>query len=497
MTSTHGTPTGEDAPVVRTRSGPVRGRARPGVVEFRGIPFTGPVGGAQRFRAPRPPDPWTDPPPADWPPVAPQPPDPLAVLRPDYYRSVFGDEDTTRQSEGGLHLNLWTPAPDDAHRPVVVFLHGGGFTTGQPTRPRENGARLAAEQDVVVVAPAHRLGVLGFLDTTSALDAVATPGMLDIVRALTWVRENVAAFGGDPGNVTVLGESGGALKAVGLLAMPSARGLFHRLICQSAAYPLAFYTGREDREFSRAAFDAVLRELRLDAAERLRELPVADLIAAGQRTGTVWRPPFGTPELPTTVADAVRAGAARGIPILIGTDRDEMRLLSTTLPLPASVAALCESVGAARAEHYLATSASPAEAGERAITDLYFRIPAIRFAELCARSGSPAHLYRFDWENPARPDVGATHGMETPFVFGTTDAVPSTDGAPGAAELSRTMRAMWAAFARTGSPATPGRPWPAYILETRLTMVLRDEPELVADPDEAERLAWADHAFGD
>ncbi|WP_236795568.1 carboxylesterase/lipase family protein [Amycolatopsis sp. GM8] len=482
--------------LVATKTGPVLGLAGADVVEFRAIPFAGPVGGERRFRRAVPPEPWREPLRAGtWPKMAPQPWGGMTAENEAYAASVFGDPYVTSWTEDGLYLNLWTPAPDDALRPVLVWLHGGGFYFGQPTRERENGRVLSAREDVVIVAPSHRLGPLGYLDTRELLGGDANVGLHDIVLALEWVRDNIAAFGGDPGNVTVFGESGGGQKVHALLAMPSAAGLFHRGVCQSGVFRAPTIPGGISRERARAVTDAIVAQA--GGAGALLELPADRLAVLALPPGEVWQPVLDEASLPVPVPEAIAAGASAGIPLLLGTDADEMRVLGRDYGIPSTLEELATALGSeALARHYLggAGSGTPAArlAGERAITDAWFRMPAIALAESRIRAGAaPVFLYEVRWSNPDRPDVGAGHGTETTLVFGNLDAVGAFRGVPSGRSLSVHMGAAWASFARTGTPVLPDGPWPAYTLERHETVLWDDPPVRADDPAAPDRLATA------
>ncbi len=474
---------------VPTSLGPVQGVAVEGGWEFRGIPFAGPIGGPRRFRAARAASPWTEPFPADrWPLMAPQPP----ITNPDadkqaYDESVFGRSYVTDWTEEGLYVNVWTPAPDDARRPVMVWIHGGGFVFGQATRPRENGRLLSTEQDVVIVAPSHRLGGTGYLDTREidGIEGDANVGLTDLVLALEWVRDNAAAFGGDPGNVTVFGESGGAMKVHALLAMPSAAGLFHRAICQSGVFPHATLSGGIDAGRNRAVREAMLEAF--GGADGLLAADAGALTTVDLPDVEVWQPVLDGEVLPDPAWVATDVGSCPDVPVMLGTNHDEMRVLGVWIPLPdpGDVETLAAYVDSPEmAERY-------GEDVEGAIRDAWFRFPTVRLAESRARRAqAPAYLYELRWHDPARPDVGAGHGVETSLVFGNRDDVPFLRDAPGSEELSALMRAAWASFARTGVPVVGESAWPAYDEERRLTVLWDVPPRVESDPGGEQRRAF-------
>ena len=484
---------------VRTATGDVEGHLVGDSYEFRGIPFAGPIGDVQRFKAPTPPSPWSGVLRAErWPPMTPQRAVVTATGDP-LYGDVFGPDYSDEQSESGLYVNVWTPGAGGPERPVLVFLHGGGLTSGQATRPRENGARLAAQQDIVVVAPSHRLGMCGYLYLASLSEEyAANVGMVDLVAALRWVRDNIQHFGGDPDNVTIMGESGGSLKVATLLAMPAASGLFHRAICQSGAYPMgaiAPVTLEVAQDAARRTLHTLgVRESELHA---LADIPLPALLDGGTATLASFTPVIEPGALPVTPSDV--AGWKRGdiVPLLIGTDRDEMRVISTFMRLAPCLEEFRSQQGVLGnnlIRYYADTQPELPYAGlrERVMTDTWYRLPALSFADAMAANGAEVYMYLFTWENPARPDVGASHGTETPFIFNAVSAVPALAHAPGTDALATSMSAAWASFARTGRPACDAAfaEWPTYVPSRRSTMVIGDSFDVVEDPSgEVRRVA--------
>ncbi|MCD9624013.1 carboxylesterase/lipase family protein [Rhabdothermincola salaria] len=487
-------------PVVRTEHGPVRGRALPGgAVAFRGIRYGAPPTGMLRWRPPEPPAGWSEvrdalePGPAAWQPAG----GPLDGLVPGMAPAHQGDD--------CLSLDVWTPGVDDGVRPVLVWIHGGAFSLGAGSLPVYDGARLAAEHDVVVVTVNYRLGVFGFLHPD---DASATPnvGLLDQVAALRWVRDTIAGFGGDPSNVTVFGESAGGGSVLSLLAMPSATGLFHRAIVQSGATDLLL-----DREAAALVVDAVARAAGLTAGDvdGLRTLPAAALLeaqatAAKELFTTVGTMPFHPcvdgEVLPTSWLDA----AARGVnpvPLVIGTTRDEMALFSAMDPRAAALddAGLRRRLDRAGHDTDLVVDAyrtvgvvDPPHVWSRVQTDTQMWVPAQRLAEAHARH-APVWVYRFD-RPAADPRLGACHGVDIPFPFGTTDTGGWGDflgDQRSASALSAVVRRLWTAFARHGRPDTESVDWPAHGPD-RATLLLDDAVTVVHDPDAAVRRLWSD-----
>ncbi|WP_067964736.1 carboxylesterase/lipase family protein [Nocardiopsis trehalosi] len=488
--------------VAATRSGRVRGSAAGGVARFLGIPYAAPPVGPDRFRAPRPPEPWDGVRDAtahgSTAPRVPYPGDLGALLA---ERDVPGDD--------LLNLNVWTPDPGAAGLPVMVWIHGGAFTNGSGSEPAYDAAAFARD-GVVAVTFNYRLGADGF----ALLDgAPADRGLLDQIAALEWVRDNIAAFGGDPGQVTVFGESAGAMSTVTLLSMPRTRGLFRRAVAQSGAGHTAL---------PRADAEAVARVLagRLGVpptAEGLAGVP-ADRVLAEQarisaelRGGTpdpaVWGDRFTDPALlPFAPAvdgevlarrpiDAVRAGEGADVDLLVGTNRDEFRLylvppgltaLLTEEHLAARTAAAGLPAGAPAA--YLAAEgvAGPGEAVAAVATDAVFRIPAQRLMEARSRTGARVHGYEFAWESPLfEGRLGACHAVEIPFVF---DALgPRTLAGPDAPQhLADEMHGAWVRFARTGDPG-----WEPWNPDRRPVMrFAAPVSAVVHDPGAATRRLW-------
>jgi para-nitrobenzyl esterase len=513
------------AQVVETAYGKLGGSANAGIFAFKGIPYGAPTGGANRFMPPQKPAKWAGVRDASaYQGHAPQLPG-RPERRPEL-RTILGPPDATPEGEDCLTLNVWTPGLDGGKRPVMVWLHGGAFAYGSGNRAVTEGANLARRGDVVVVSVNHRLNIFGFLHLA---DAGGEPyahsgnaGMLDQVAALEWVRDNIAGFGGDPGNVTVFGESGGGGKVSVLPAMPAAKGLFHRAIIQSGATIRV-----STRERGDALADAVLKELGLgrNECDRLQSVPVERLAAAiapaSRRVGPrplplLDRYDFGPvadgSDLPTQPFDPAAPALADGIPLLIGgtkeesgfflADDDEVwrRRLSED-----SLRGRIEAVAGAEAGRVIDLYRTMDPEGSRedrliaALTASNFWIRTVLLAERkAARRAAPVYTYSLDWRSPACDGrLKAHHAMDLPFVFDTTEVPDTTRGAAGARELAAVVSAIWAGFARTGRPAHPALPgWPAYTPGERATMILDTECRVTADPDHDARLLWERIATG-
>ncbi len=489
-------------PIVTTSNGPLRGHARDHHLAFLGVPFAQPPVGALRFKAPQPLEPWTAVRDAlAFGPCAPQ--DPLAV-------PPFRAEPP--ESEDCLYLNVYTPAADGARRPVLFWIHGGGFSHGAGSQPSYDGGPLATRGDVVVVTINYRLGAFGYLylggHGGAAWDAASNAGQLDQIAALRWVKENIAAFGGDPDNVTIFGESAGAVAVCTLLAMPAARGLFSKAIAQSGT------ANRLGDTTSAAASTArYLKALGVERAEAaaLQSASVEALLAAQGPRGPLW-PVVDGASVPQRAISAVREGYARDIPLLVGSNRDEQKLYVAQDRAPIDDAELERQVreqlpasAASRAKDVIAVyrasrtarelPSSGLDIADAVVTASRFRVPATRLCEAHAAHQPQTFLYQFDWESPARRGaLGSCHGLEVPFVFGTVGKNGNprfTGDGPDAHKLAGQMMDAWIAFAKTGDPShsSIGR-WPAYSSEKRDTMIFARQCRAEAAPFEEERAVW-------
>jgi len=491
--------------IASTRSGPVRGREKNGVLLFAGIPYAAPPVGERRFRAPEPPQRWSEVRDATrFGPAAPQLPG----------EGLVGAPNVRRDEAACLTLNVSTPACDDARRPVLVWIHGGGFRTGQGAIPWYDGSSFA-RSGVVVVSINYRLGALGFaqLDAIGGNDYAdsGTAGIQDQLAALRWVRENIASFGGDPEHVTIAGESAGGMSVGILLGIAGASGLFRGAIPQSGAAQHVL-----SRESARAAAqrlaDALgagsIAELLAATPERIlaAQAEVEKLSREGELEdgvgirGMPFIPVTGGATIPEQPLDSIRAGNARGVNVLVGTNADEMTLFG--LP-EVDDARLVRVAGryfrdAERAVSTYRAELPAASAREIALaisTDHVFRIPAVRLAEAQTASGGKAWKYLFTWKSRAFGGrLGATHSLEIPFAFNTLDR-PGVDAMLGPGErpdaLAQTMHAAWTAFAKSGDPrcAATGA-WNCYGAQTREVMELGERVGVLRDPSAATRALW-------
>lgn len=485
--------------LAQTLAGPVRGRERRGALQFAGIPYAAAPVGSLRFAAPRPPQPWSDERDATrFGPPAPQLSD-----------GSMTNAAPIEWSEDCLTLNVCTPALDDSRRPVMVWIHGGGYRNGTGAIPWYDGNRFATEGDVVTVTINYRLGALGFLrvadEPTSGIN-----GTLDQVEALRWVRDNIAAFGGDPDQVTVAGESAGAFSVATLMSLAPAEGLFHRAILQSGA---GHHVHSE--AMAEANSTALHDYLGATTTDELRKFDVDQILAAqkhveqdGEQQGGAdqlsKRPPFYpsvTPDLlPVPPIDAIQEGAGAAIPVLMGTNTDETALWGTHRTTAEGLEQVVGKfapdpsvlIDAVRSDR---PDASPGDIAMAVSTDHMFRIPMIRMAEARERHDSTTWVYEFDWKSRSMDGaLGSCHALEIPFAYGTlgakgTDAFLGTDDLPH--ELGDTMHKAWTAFIRSGSPVTAELAgWAPYEAATRSVMRFADEVHVVNDPWPAARQSW-------
>jgi para-nitrobenzyl esterase len=483
------------APLVSTTHGPVVGRRRRGALLYAGIPYAAPPTGERRFAPPAPPEPWSEPRDATrFGPAAPQLPGEGLTNA----MAVAWDEDC-------LTLNVCTPAADDAGRPVMVWIHGGDYRHGTGATPWYDGTGFAVDGDIVVVTINYRLGVLGF----AAVDGEplsAVNGLLDQRAALDWVHHNIAAFGGDPGRITIAGESAGAFSVASQMVLPSGDATIRGAILQSGAGHHVLERAAADE-----AADRLHAELDIGRGDlaALRSLPAHDLLVAQQRVEAVASSFLGAAQspfypsvveglLPERPIDAMVAGAGHDIAVLAGTNADETALWGMqAVPAEKLERIIGRYVDDPVSLIDVYRQAMPeATAGQLALaisTDHTFAIPAVRLGEVRTAAVAPTWMYAFDWKSRAFGGaLGACHALEIPFTFATlgapgVDAFLGTDELPTA--LSAEMHGAWTAFIRHLHPGIGA--WSPYDLVDRTVYRFAEGGSgPVADPDAARRVAW-------
>ncbi len=502
---------------------------------FKGIPYAAPLTNELRFSPPKRPVAWSGVLDAfEFGPIAPQP-DPVPAM------SILGDP-TEWDEKSCLTLNIWTPAADDAKRPVMVWIHGGGFSTGSSAQLIYRGDRLARNGDVVVVTINYRLGSFGFLShpqfgSTWDVDAAygaggggagggvgnqkehyGNWGIMDQIAALQFIKEIISNFGGDPSNVTIFGESAGGMSVAALLCAKEAEGLFQKAIIESGP-PSSISI---DIAIKRALRIAELVGVDVADISRSRwvKVPPEEIIKADQQLGLEVLDDSAMPlaSMPTvdgglydvSLAGLISSGQTARVPLLIGTNRDETAFFSageilsggleedrllrriTRILSDNSAGEIIDQYRQAREGR--SEGASPVELWTAISTDYVFRLPSIETAVAHMRAGSPVYVYLFDWETPFMgSSLGSCHALEVPFVFGTIDepaVQPFSGFGTEAVELSSAIQQAWVSFARSGNPSCDRLgEWPIYGVD-RPTMVLGRNRRVVNDPRGEERQAW-------
>jgi para-nitrobenzyl esterase len=508
-------------PTVTTKYGTLRGQLREGVASFLGIPYAASPTGSRRFKAPEPPEPWAGirdavaygptPPKPDYP-----PPFDTLLAEPN----IAGDD--------WLNLNVWTPDPEAAGLPVMVWIHGGAFANGNSAIPLYDGHAFARD-GVVLVSINYRLGADGF---ALLPDTPANRGLLDQIASLEWVRDNISSFGGDPENVTIFGESAGGMSVITLLSMPRAAGLFARAIAQSGAAQAAAApadaalvtaelgralalakAGQADSGLSGPELTAPeLTAPELTAAELARaDLPtliaaqaaVRDALAASPDPARFGRtivastmafiPVIDGESLPEHPLARIGAGSGSEVPLMIGTNSDEFRTFlvpsgMADLVTEEVLASMADAMGAGKEviDMYRDNreGASPGDLLAALLTDRFFMLPALAVAEARAGGPAPTHFYEFAWQHP---QVGAGHGLDVPFVFDNlaAEGAELVAGRDAPRELAKEMHATWIRFAATGDPG-----WPAYSASRTVMVFDKSGGSVRNDPRRDEREVW-------
>lgn len=497
--------------IVETKHGKVRGAVRDGVFTFKGIPYGADTGGAARFLPPQPPKAWTGVKAAlAYGPCCPQ------VVRGGWHSpetAFIYDWDDGFPGEDCLRLNIWTPGLAGKARPVMFWIHGGGYEAGSSQElPAYDGERLARRGDVVFVSVNHRLGPFGFLDLSELggerYGLSANAGMLDLVAGLEWVKANIAAFGGDPGNVTIFGQSGGGAKVSNLMAMPSAKGLFHKAIVQSGSLLDLGDTAR-----SRQLAQEVMKALGVTDIGKLAEVSATALVDAGagavkampkgpkDRIALGWQPTSDGRAIPLSTWSPGAPQISADVPMIIGATLNEY---APSLGNPAAedmneatakgMALGISNAPAAAWDAYRAAhpKAKPVEVASMLVS-ARFGAPAFVQAQRKAALGrGKVWLYRFDYNSGVLDGrARAFHCSEMAYAFDNIDrCLNATTGSTEARALSAKMADAWLAFARTGDPNHKGLPaWPAAGAASAPTMLFDVKCQVVENPDAAARAA--------
>ena len=499
------------APRVETAQGEVQGLEDDGVASYLGLRYAAPPVGDLRFKAPTKPQSWGGvydatmmgaPCMQMYTPSGPESTDLTRELQ-----SIFPTAGEAKiDNEDCLFLNVWTPAPDGGKRPVMVWFHGGGYAYGSGGWPVYNGRNLAEKGDVVVVTVNHRLNAFGYTflgDQDAAFADSGNAGNLDLVASLQWVKDNIAAFGGDPDNVTIMGESGGGSKVSHLLATPAAKGLFDKAVIQSGP---GVTTGKKD-EAAKLAAD-LMAKLGVSTVAELQKVPAETLLSAARevlpKRGFGLGPNFapiadgvvmtGDPFLPAAPAQS------KDVPVMIGYNKDEMTIFNASQPWFGTLSegaldAMAKMMGpdTAKVVAYLKAQnpdEAPTYIANSAMTWRFAQGSYVIADQIARAGGAPVYVYKLTWETPVAGGALRTpHTLDMPLMF---DNAEESAALVGEGEAPRKMEAMmsdaWIAFAKTGRPASPLIPdWPAYTLANRQVMLFDLDPEVVSDPEKGLR----------
>lgn len=486
----------DENPLVKTHTGEVKGVKEKDIFVWKGIPYAEAPVGELRYQNPQPVKKWN------------------GVYDATKFRTVCPQRDGLltygeKKDEDCLFLNVWSPAADGKKRPVMFWIHGGGFMSGSGSSDMYDGANLVKKGDIVLVTINYRLGPLAFLYFKNL--AGENPGfqnnlgIKDQIMALKWVHENIANFGGDPNNVTIFGESAGARSVIALLGAPAANGLFQRAIAQSAT-PDFSYTPEEATLITKTFLDIL--KIPYNELDRLKKLPVDTLINAVSKLDEKLSPADGWNKVFTPTIDDefdLYGNVARGkVDLLIGTNRDESNLFATKQMgmMPSKAEGLkpyLVDMDTADVNRIIKSYKNypNKNAVLQILTDAIFRIPSIDYADLHAENAS-VYMYRFDWCSFPLKMVGlrSFHGLELAFVFGNNEAALSKKMLVMAnkrkvKKLSEVVQTAWINFARTGNPNDDGKNlWPAYSPQNRATWIFDNKCHLQIDPDSVQRKAW-------
>ena len=484
--------------IIETKSGKVQGYIENDVEVYKGIPYAEPPIGNLRFSPPVMKKPWDGV-------LEAKEYSPFAFQGYSMLEEYFGKNEP--ESEDCLYLNIWTPVADNEKRPVMFWIHGGAFITGGGGVPIYDGSVLAKRGDVVVVTINYRLGAFGY----SYIPGVtANVGQFDQIMALEWVRDNIEKFGGDPGNVTIFGESAGGYAVLTLSAMPAANGLFHRVIAQSAPFINPKVTEKHTK--------GLMRMLKLKGdIDAFRKKPPEEIIDVQNKylekinSAMEFRPLIDGESLPIHPLKVFQNGDCSNIDFMIGSNLDEAKLFTTmggeafadpekAILMFLGMFGIDATNSAKMYETYKNAregniSTDPKDIADAIITDFMFRISTIRFLEAQFKHQKNTYNYLFTWESPGFDgQLGSCHALELAFVFNTLN-IPGiedfTGQGPEAELLSQKIMDAWIAFARTGNPNHVGLPeWQSYDTETRATMCLGKDCKQVNAVYDKEREAW-------
>jgi para-nitrobenzyl esterase len=488
--------------IVETQCGPVQGVEKGGCLFFGGIPFAASTAGAARFKPPQPVQPWDDVRPAVY-------PGPVINQNPTRFEPFLGP-DPQPQSEDGLSVNVWTPATDGAKRPVYVWIHGGAYISGSGSFPLYDGASFAENGDIVFVGLNYRLGERGYLQLDHLDKKYAGSGnnaLRDQIAALEWVRDNIAAFGGDPDQVTLGGQSAGGGAITGLMMMPEAKGLFHRAIIQSIS--MMSFRDSALAEYTTETFMAAVGASDIAALEGA---PIEKLLAA-QRTTLRTRPPTGKALFQPVIDGSVltkdilptaRDGEMMDIPIMIGITTEEWKPFQFFMnpdDVPKTenaMAALFDNLAGDGADvvaayHKMVGQLEPEQLFAAAMSDWRWRQATMELQSILSDKQA-VYAYEFTWKSPTNDGkLGAGHCVELPFCFNNmqTPSTPYLIGAEAPEALADTMHRSWCNFIRSGVPASDGTgDWPSYDLDRRATMMFDEKSQLEDDPHPERRVYW-------
>ena len=490
--------------IVKTDKGSVQGYDKGGCLFFGGIPFAASTAGSARFMPPQPVEPWDKIRSAVY-------PGPVINQNPTRFEPFLGP-DPQPQSEAGLNLNVWTPAADDAKRPVYVWIHGGAYISGSGSFPLYDGSSFAENGDIVFVGINYRLGERGYLQLDHLDKDYAGSGnnaLLDQVAALKWVRNNILAFGGDPNQVTLGGQSAGGGAITGLMMMPQARGLFHRVIIQS----ISMMSFREI-ELAEYTTETFMNAVGASDIAALESAPIETLLAA-QRTTLRTRPPWGKalfqPVIDGTILTkdilpAVRDGDMMDIPIMIGVTTEEWKPFQFFMnpdDVPQSKANLVmffnnlvgDGDGLVAFYREILGLIEPEQLFAAAMSDWRWRQWTLELETLLCDK-QDVYSYEFSWKSPTNNgQLGAGHCVDLPFCFNNlvTPSTPYLIGSEAPIVLADAMHGAWCNFIRGDAPANDKTgDWPTYDLRRRATMMFGETSQIENDPHRQRRLYWED-----